>query len=220
MSEIAADLVLDAALMRRWMARLTLSIEAGCDELTRLDAAIGDADHGINMLRGMRAVMAGLEGNGGDVSPAAVLGIVGTRLITGVGGAAGPIYGTAFRAMGEVLEHQPLGIDGVAEMATAGLAGIQRLGAAEPGDKTIVDAWLPAVEALRSTPGSAPLATLEKAEQAARRGMLDTIPLRARKGRASYLGWRSEGHQDPGATSTHMVFASLAAAAAAETGTD
>ena len=213
MSEIAADLVLDAALMRRWMARLTRTIEAGCDELTRLDAAIGDADHGINMLRGMRAVMAGLDGDGHEDSPAAVLGLAGARLITVVGGAAGPIYGTAFRAMSEVLERQPLGIDGVAEMANAGLAAIQRLGAAEPGDKTIVDAWLPAVEALRSTVGSVPLSTLEKAEQAARRGMLDTIPLRARKGRASYLGWRSEGHQDPGATSTHMVFASLAAAA-------
>lgn len=219
MSEIAADLVLDAALMRRWIARLTRTVEAECDELTRLDAAIGDADHGINMLRGMRSALASLEDGDHEDSPAGVLGIVGTRLITGVGGAAGPIYGTAFRAMGEVLEHRSVGVGGIAEMAAAGLAGIQRLGAAEPGDKTIVDAWLPAVEALQSTPRSAPLATLERAEQAARKGMLDTIPLRARKGRASYLGWRSEGHQDPGATSTHMVFASLAAAAAG-TGTD
>lgn len=219
MSEIAADLGLDAALMRRWIARLTRTVEAQCDELTRLDAAIGDADHGINMLRGMRSALASLEDGGREDSPAGVLGIVGTRLITGVGGAAGPIYGTAFRAMGEVLEHHSVGVGGVAEMAAAGLAGIQRLGAAEPGDKTIVDAWLPAVEALQSTPRLAPLATLERAEQAARKGMLDTIPLRARKGRASYLGWRSEGHQDPGATSTHMVFASLAAAAA-DIGTD
>lgn len=214
MSEIAADLELDVALVRRWIVRLAGAVEAGRDELTRLDAAIGDADHGINMMRGMRSVTSTMEAVGEGVSPAELLSIVGTRLVTVVGGAAGPIYGTAFRAVGQALDGREPGMPALASAMTAGLDAIQRLGAAEPGDKTIVDSWLPAARALEdASTGSSSVVGLERAEQAARQGMLDTIPMRARKGRASYLGWRSEGHQDPGATSTHMVFASLAAAA-------
>lgn len=214
MSDISTDVALDVVFFRRWMTELAGAIDMECDELTRLDAAIGDADHGINMRRGMRAVLAALDEPAGDAVPADVLLLVGNSLITEVGGAAGPLYGTAFRTMADALGPRPT-LGGLATAVGAGLDGIQRLGAAESGDKTIVDAWIPAAVALRKAAAShQPLRTaLSKTEQAARLGMLDTIPLRARKGRASYLGWRSEGHQDPGATSTHLLFSSLAASA-------
>lgn len=214
MSDIATDVTLDVVFFRRWMTGLAEAVAAGCDELTRLDAAIGDADHGINMRRGTKAVVEALAEPAAAPHPGAVLHLAGNRLVTVVGGAAGPIYGTAFRAMGEVLGDSPLvGLGQLTSALGAGLDGIQRLGAAEPGDKTIVDAWHPAVLALGAG-GEGPLRTaLGDAERAAHAGMLATVPMRARKGRASYLGWRSEGHQDPGATSTRLLFASLLTAA-------
>lgn len=214
MTDSATDVALDVAFFRRWMTELSAAVESGCEELTRLDAAIGDADHGINMLRGMRAVVTAIETDGQADSPARILNLAGSRLVTAVGGAAGPLYGTAFRSMAASLDGRvrPALAD-VRQALAAGLEGIQRLGAAEPGDKTIVDAWLPAVAALEEVQAGPILPALVGAERAAERGMVATTPLRARKGRASYLGWRSEGHQDPGATSARMIFASLLAAA-------
>lgn len=211
MPDSAADLALNVTFFRSWITELRDVIDAQCEELTRLDAAIGDADHGVNMLRGMQAVVAALDGK--VPTPADVLSTAGTRLVAVVGGAAGPLYGTAFRSMAASLE----GVTSptMADLATAleaGLAGIQQLGAAQVGDKTIVDAWVPAVDALKRT-SDGPQQAFWSAAAAARKGMVSTVPMRARKGRASYLGWRSEGHQDPGATSTALLFESLAAAA-------
>jgi dihydroxyacetone kinase-like protein len=186
----AVDVVLDVGFFHDWMGRLARSIEENCDELTRLDAAIGDADHGINMLRVFR--------------------VTGSRLVAVVGGAAGPLYGSAFRAAAEALGPKPeITVPELARALRAGVKAVQRIGAAEPGDKTMVDAWLPAVEALESAASGSVRSAAAAAEAAAREGMLATIPMRARKGRASYLGWRSEGHQDPGATSTRLLFAAL-----------
>lgn len=221
MSGTAVDVALDVGFFRRWVSGLAEAVEEGCDELTRLDAAIGDADHGINMVRGMRAAVAALESSErGEVeTPAAVLRLTGSRLIGVVGGASGPLYGTAFRSMGEALGSEPcVTITDLVASVRAALAGIQHIGAAEAGDKTMVDAWLPAVSALEEPVNGSVRARLAQAEQAAREGMISTIPMRAHKGRASYLGWRSEGHQDPGATSTHLLFASLVAAWAQDTG--
>lgn len=211
MSEAATGVGLDVTFFHRWMTELKSAVESGCDELTRLDAAIGDADHGINMLRGMQAVEAALQDAQPFTDPGAVLDLAGARLITVVGGAAGPLYGTAFREMGAALDPVP-DVTNLAQAVMAGLDGIRRLGAAEPGDKTMVDAWMPAAIALGEA-GDVDLGSaVELAEAAARAGMLATVPLRARKGRASYLGWRSEGHRDPGASSTYMIFTALSAA--------
>lgn len=220
MSDIAIGVQFDVAFFRRWIEELAGAVRAGCDELTRLDAAIGDADHGVNMRRGLEAVMDAVRGFSGT-RPGPLLHLVGTRLITVVGGAAGPIYGTAFRSMAESVDGaDALDLARLTAALEAGLAGIQLIGAAEPGEKTIVDAWHPAVVALRESRGLSIRTALMAAEEGARQGMVDTIPLRATKGRASYLGWRSEGHQDPGATSTYYLFAGLAAAAREGLGAD
>lgn len=205
----AVDVVLDVGFFHDWMGRLARSIEENCDELTRLDAAIGDADHGINMLRGMRAAIEALSSEA-PKDPAGVFRVTGSRLVAVVGGAAGPLYGSAFRAAAEALGPKPeITLPELARALRAGVKAVQRIGAAEPGDKTMVDAWLPAVEALESAASGSVRSAAAAAEAAAREGMLATIPMRARKGRASYLGWRSEGHQDPGATSTRLLFAAL-----------
>lgn len=208
------DVALDVLYFRRWMTELARTVGEGSDELTRLDAAIGDADHGINMQRGMAAAIGALREADTLDDPGEVLRLVGNRLVSVVGGASGPIYGTAFRTMGTSLGPR-VTLNDLAIAITAALEAVQRLGAAQPGDKTMVDAWAPAAAALRAAAEDrVPLpAALTLAELAAHEGMTATIPMRARKGRASYLGWRSEGHQDPGATSTHMIFATMAAAA-------
>lgn len=193
--------------------RFALVIEDAKDELTELDAAIGDADHGENMARGMRAVMTKLDEE--DLStPADVLQAVATTLISTVGGAAGPLYGTAFlRGSVAVKEHVELDASAVVDLLTAGRDGIVARGKAEPGDKTMVDAWTPAVDAARKAneEGGDVRAVLAAAADAADQGVQDTIPLVARKGRASYLGERSAGHQDPGATSSAMLLRAFAA---------
>ncbi|HLT96307.1 MAG TPA: dihydroxyacetone kinase subunit DhaL [Acidimicrobiia bacterium] len=210
MSRIAAVVTLDVGFARRWVSALAGAIEENCDALTRLDAAIGDADHGINMLRGMNAAVALLDSDSSPDEPAQILEMVGNRLVAVVGGAAGPLYGSAFRAMAAATAGKTaLTPEDLIEALAAGLESIQRMGAAVPGDKTIVDSWWPAVRALRERSHTSLLAGLTAAEAAAREGMASTIPMRARKGRASYLGWRSEGHQDPGATSAHLVFSTL-----------
>ncbi|MFJ8046316.1 dihydroxyacetone kinase subunit DhaL [Kitasatospora sp. NPDC096147] len=191
---------MDTVLALAWLRAAATAVEQHEKELTELDAAIGDGDHGANLRRGFAAVLPAVEGLD---SPGAVLGTAGTTLISKVGGASGPLYGKALRAMGAALTAgSPF-----ADALDAALAALRKLGGAAPGDKTMVDAWAPAVAAYRSTGSYA------AAAEAAAQGALATVPLQARKGRASYLGPRSTGHQDPGATSTALLFRALADAA-------
>ena len=203
----------DTDLARAWVAELAAAVASERDHLTSLDAAIGDADHGVNMHRGFTAVTARLDGaDPPPATPGAVLILVGRTLISTVGGAAGPLYGTAFREMGKSLGDASPADDGAFVAAVrAGLDGVRRLGAAVEGDKTLVDAYAPALAALEEAVRTGhPLATAVKsAAHAADDGARATVPLEARKGRASYLGARSIGHQDPGAASTALLFAAL-----------
>ncbi|WP_158888313.1 dihydroxyacetone kinase subunit DhaL [Amycolatopsis anabasis] len=184
------------------------------DELVELDRAIGDADHGENLNRGFTAVVSTLD-SGEPETPGAVLKAAATTLISKVGGAAGPLYGTAFlraaTAVGDASE-----LDGAAVVAAlrAGLAGVQARGKAVEGDATMVDALLPAVAAAEEAGGD-PAAVLAAAAAAAEKGAESTVPLVARKGRASYLGERSAGHLDPGARSTALILRAFADAAGA-----
>jgi dihydroxyacetone kinase-like protein len=202
---------LDGAVVRRWVEEWAALVESNRDFLTQLDAAIGDADHGVNMHRGTSAAVATLRTMGG-ATPGTALEEVGTTIVYRVGGAAGPLYGSGFRQAGAALEDRPLDAEGLLAALRGGLEAIQQLGAAEPGDKTIVDAWGPAVEAfeedLRAGGDAGSAATA--AAKAAGDGVQATIPMQARKGRASYLGARSVGHQDPGATSAALLFEALA----------
>jgi dihydroxyacetone kinase phosphoprotein-dependent L subunit len=199
----------DAALIRAWVAEMAAAVAAERDHLTSLDAAIGDADHGVNLDRGFAAVTSRLAEPAGAAlgSPGAVCALVGRTLISTVGGASGPLYGTVFREIGKSL-GDAAGPDDVAFVAAlqAALAGVQRLGAAQPGDKTMVDAYAPALAALDEAVGAG---QVTGAAHAADDGARATVALEARKGRASYLGARSVGHQDPGATSTALLFAAL-----------
>lgn len=198
-----------------WLRAFAASVAEHRDELTRLDAAIGDADHGVNMDRGMQAVVAKLDAGDPSAAPGPLLKTAGMTLVSTVGGAAGPLYGTFFLDMGKAAgERAELGVSDWAGAVEAGVAGVQRRGKAEAGDKTMLDALLPAAAALRAAAGSgAPLpAALGAAATAAEEGMRATVPLVARKGRASYLGERSAGHQDPGATSSWLLLVASARA--------
>jgi phosphoenolpyruvate---glycerone phosphotransferase subunit DhaL len=203
--------VVDAELARRWIVEAASRIEEQRDFLTQLDAAIGDADHGVNMQRGFAAAVATMlsspEGSAGSL-----LHDVGTTLVYRVGGAAGPLFGTGFRRIGATLSEaaRPDG-EVLLSGLRAGLEGIQALGAAAPGDKTMVDAWEPAVSAFERTlhAGGTTDQAARNAAEAANAGVEATLPMQARKGRASYLGSRSIGHQDPGATSTALIFGAL-----------
>jgi dihydroxyacetone kinase-like protein len=180
-------------------------------ELIQLDRAIGDGDHGENMDRGFQAVLAALEASTPD-SPAAVLKLVATTLVSKVGGAAGPLYGTAFlRASTAVKDRAELGPADVVAALTAALGGVVARGKAEPGDKTMVDALDPAVRAAK---GGTAAEVLSAAADAAAAGADATVPLVARKGRASYLGERSADHMDPGARSTALLLRAFAEVAA------
>lgn len=180
-------------------------------ELIQLDRAIGDGDHGENMDRGFKAVIAALDANPPD-TPAAVLKLVATTLISKVGGAAGPLYGTAFlRASAAVKDRGELTPADLGEALSAALGGIVARGKAELGDKTMVDALDPAVKAAK---GDTAAELLAAAAAAAEAGADATIPIVARKGRASYLGERSAGHLDPGARSTSLLLRAFAEAAA------
>jgi dihydroxyacetone kinase-like protein len=189
------------------------------DYLTHLDAAIGDADHGLNMDRGFSAALEKVRGADGR-PPGELLEVVGTTLVLSVGGAAGPLYGSAIRQMGRSLETPTFDAEGLLVLMRAALEEIQRLGAAQVGDKTIVDALSPAIEGLERglRSGDDLLAAVKRARTAAEEGMRSTAMLQARKGRASYLGPRSVGHQDPGATSTAMLIAALERAAEGQVG--
>jgi dihydroxyacetone kinase-like protein len=203
--------VLDIALLTSWIERTAAVLEREKAYLTELDAPIGDSDHGMNMARGFTAANAKLGATPpGDVG--ALFKTVGMALISTVGGAAGPLYGTLFVQAGvKSAGKASLDLAGWRDCLAAGLAGIVQRGKAQPGDKTMVDALTPAVAALD---GSGLSAALAASAEAAEQGMKATIPLVARKGRASYLGERSAGHQDPGATSSWMLLKALAETAA------
>jgi dihydroxyacetone kinase-like protein len=199
-----------------WMRRFAAEMAENRAYLSRLDGDIGDGDHGTNMDRGMKKVLERLEGADSD-DIGATLKAVGMALVSSVGGAAGPLYGTFFMQMGQATAgRSDLDVAALAEALDAGVKGVQKRGKAEPGDKTMVDALLPAVDALQeaSQQGGDVGEALKRAAEAAREGMESTVPMVARKGRASYLGERSAGHQDPGATSTHLLLKSAAEAVA------
>jgi dihydroxyacetone kinase-like protein len=201
-----ADVVITAEQIIRYLRRLNEEIAAHRDELTRLDAAIGDADHGTNLHRGFTAVMEKLPSLAGkDVGT--ILKTTGLTLVSTVGGASGPLYGTGFMRAGMTLaNHYEIDRHALAAAWGAALEGIQARGRAQRGEKTMVDALVPAVDALRQAGTDDDLITaLRAAVAAAEEGMLATIPMQATKGRASYLGDRSVGHQDPGATSAHLM---------------
>jgi phosphoenolpyruvate---glycerone phosphotransferase subunit DhaL len=197
-----------------WVRTFAAEVGANKEYLTQLDAAIGDADHGINMNRGMSAVVGKLDEAAGDQDIGALLKTVGMTLVSTVGGAGGPLYGTLFLQMGTAAAGKSeLGPDDWAAALEAGIKGVEARGKAEPGDKTMLDALLPGLEALRSSldGGASFEDALTASAEAAGQGMRDTIPLVAKKGRASYLGERSAGHQDPGATSSTMLLETAAA---------
>ena len=200
---------MNTAVFRAWIISAAEVIEANRDHLTQLDAAIGDADHGINLARGFAAVTAAIDGAS---SPGAVLTVTGSTLISKVGGASGPLYGVAFRRAGKALGTAPeADLPALGRALEAALAGVQQLGAAREGDKTMVDALAPATRAFgKAIADGAPAAdALSALAAAAEAGAAATVSMQARKGRASYLGPRSVGHEDPGAASTALILAAL-----------
>jgi phosphoenolpyruvate---glycerone phosphotransferase subunit DhaL len=195
-----------------WVRRTAEVIEENAAALTRLDAAIGDGDHGTNMARGFRAVLQRLEGLS-DKDFSSVFRAVSMALIGKVGGAAGPLYGSFYLGMGKQLgASEEAGDAELAAALRAGYDGVVARGRAQVGDKTMLDAWDPALRALDEAIGEGVELgpALDRAAAAAEEGVKATIPLIARKGRASYLGERSRNHQDPGATSSHLIIQALA----------
>jgi phosphoenolpyruvate---glycerone phosphotransferase subunit DhaL len=206
------SVAIDQASVQRWIELFAQAVAEHRQELIKLDTAIGDGDHGTNMDRGMQKAVEKLHAEP-QPDPGAVLKNVAMTLISTVGGAAGPLYGTLFLQLGGGLTDHPEGdLKAYAAAWRRALDGVQARGKAQAGDKTMLDALIPAVEALEQA--SELDAGLRAAADAAREGMLATTPLVARKGRASYLAERSAGHQDPGATSTHYLFESAAEALA------
>ena len=203
---ISRDAVLD------WIKAYAAAIAADKDALTQLDAQIGDGDHGANMHRGFQAVLAKLPGVA-DKDIGSIFKTVGMTLVSTVGGAGGPLYGTFFMQLGTATSGKmEMTLADWSAALQAGVDGVVMRGKANPGDKTMVDALLPAAAALKAAAanGAALPSALRMAEQAGREGMVATIPLVARKGRASYLGERSAGHQDPGATSSYLLLRTAA----------
>jgi phosphoenolpyruvate---glycerone phosphotransferase subunit DhaL len=196
----------------RWIRTFAADIAANKEYLTQLDAAIGDGDHGINMHRGMTAVVGKVDGLPGE-DIGALLKTVGMTLVSTVGGAGGPLYGTLFLQMGTATSgKEELAPDDWAAALGAAIDGVQTRGKAEPGDKTMIDALVPGREALEAAlaGGASFQDALRRSAEAAEQGMRETIPLVAKKGRASYLGERSAGHQDPGATSSQLLLKTAA----------
>ena len=205
----------DAAWALRWIETSAATVAEHRDYLVDLDRAIGDGDHGENMDRGFRAAVAALH-EGQPDSVADILKMVAKTLMSTVGGAAGPLYGTAFLRASKAAGGANLDGEGVAALIEGALDGIQARGKATTGEKTMVDAWSPALDAARETAqaGGDALVVLEAAAAAAEAGAAATEPMRATKGRASYLGERSIGHLDPGAVSTSLILRAAARAAA------
>ena len=205
---------LDAAWARRWIELAAADVAEQRDYLVDLDRAIGDVDHGENMDRGFKAAVEAL-GQAQPASVSEVLKTVAKTLMSTVGGAAGPLYGTAFLRASKAAGDGELDGAGVAAVIAGALDGIQARGKATTGEKTMVDAWTPALEAARAAAesGGDPAAVLEAAATAAEAGAAATEPMRATKGRASYLGERSIGHLDPGAVSTSLILRAAVRAA-------
>ena len=205
---------LDAAWARRWIELAAADVAQQRDYLVDLDRAIGDGDHGENMDRGFKAALEAL-GQAQPASVAEVLKTVAKTLMSTVGGAAGPLYGTAFLRASKAAGDGELDAAGVAAIIEGALGGIQARGKATTGEKTMVDAWTPALDAARAAAesGADAVATLQAAATAAEAGAAATEPLRATKGRASYLGERSIGHLDPGAVSTSLILRAAVRAA-------
>ncbi|WP_371530797.1 dihydroxyacetone kinase subunit DhaL [Streptomyces sp. NBC_01283] len=202
--------MLDAAFFRQWLTSAAALVDQEAQRLTELDSPIGDADHGSNLQRGFAAVVTTLEKDG-PATPGAVLTLAGRQLISTVGGASGPLYGTLLRRTGKALGGAAeVSEQEFADALRTGVDAVSALGGAAPGDKTMLDALVPAVDALAES--------FDAARAAAGEGALATTPLQARKGRASYLGERSIGHQDPGATSSALLFDALAQTAEARRG--
>ncbi len=223
---------MDAEVFRAWIMRAAEVIEANRDHLTQLDAAIGDADHGINLARGFSAVVDALDAldafdtldaldaedqrAAAPMTPGKILILTGNTIISKVGGAAGPLYGTAFRRAGKSLGNAAdVDLPALSAALDAALAGVQKLGAAVEGDKTMVDALAAANRAFSKAiaEGASPDEALSVLVEAASSGAVATIPMQALKGRASYLGPRSVGHEDPGAASTALILGALRDAA-------
>jgi dihydroxyacetone kinase-like protein len=209
---VIAGAAVRTSTIHAWMTLVAESVKDRRDYLTQLDAAIGDGDHGVNMDRGFDAVGKALAAQNGAIPPGKLLTLAGKTLVSTVGGASGPLWGTAFRRAGRALgDAEEFGGEDLLAALRAALDGVVELGAAQPGDKTMVDALGPAVDALATAlDAGEPLENgLAAATEAAEEGARATVPLQARKGRASYLGERSIGHQDPGATSAALVMAAL-----------
>jgi dihydroxyacetone kinase-like protein len=206
----------DTSALTAWIREFARLVGEHKQLLTELDSAIGDADHGVNMDRGMTAVVTALETESPG-RPSELFKRTGMTLVSTVGGASGPLYGTAFLRMSATAgDAEQLDGSDVAKLLRAALEGVSARGKAVPGDKTMVDALTPAVEALEAAVSDGqPLSeALDAAVRAAEEGRAATIPMVARKGRASYLGDRSAGHQDPGATSVTLLLAAAARALA------
>lgn len=190
----------DSAFITEWLRASTEAVRAEADRLTELDSAIGDADHGTNMRRGFTAVVTTLEAEA-QTTPGAVLLVAGRTLVSTVGGASGPLFGTLLRRAGKVLgDAERVTDEQLKDALETGVNAVAQLGGAALGDKTMLDALLPAV---------AELPNYAAAARAAEEGSRATIPLRAHKGRASYLGERSVGHEDPGAASAALLLGAL-----------
>ena len=195
-----------------YLHRMADVLRENKEYLTDLDSAIGDADHGINMDRGFQAILKKLPGLE-DKDVGTILKTAGMALVSTVGGAAGPLYGTALMQAGMALAgKRELQANDLSAALEAALKGVMMRGKSKPGEKTMIDAITPAVVAMRKAleNGAGLQDTLEQAAAAAEQGMKDTIPMLALKGRASYLGERSIGHQDPGATSSYLLIRTMA----------
>jgi dihydroxyacetone kinase-like protein len=209
----------NADTVERWLRDAAASLKESRDYLTQLDAAIGDADHGTNMDRGFTAVLEKLDAADAPTAPGRMLTAAGGTLVSTVGGASGPLWGTALRRAGRALgDTEEFEAEQLAVALQAALDGVVELGAAREGEKTMVDSLSPAVRALQEalSNGGSISDAVAAARTAGEEGMRATVPLQATKGRASYLGERSIGHQDPGATSTALILAALERSVAAE----
>jgi dihydroxyacetone kinase-like protein len=195
----------------KWLENTAAVLNENKDYLIQLDSPIGDADHGINMDRGFNKVLEKLP-SVADKDIGNILHTTGMALISSVGGASGPLYGTFFMRSGTALmSKEELSNEDLFTLFQAGVDGIVQRGRAQLGDKTMFDAWSPALQALSGSlaNGNNTIAALRLAVAAAEQGMKETTPLQAKKGRASYLGERSIGHQDPGATSSYLILKTL-----------
>lgn len=195
------------------LRKMNAIVNEKCEYLTDLDSAIGDADHGTNMSRGMASAIEKIDGKRYE-DFSSLFRDVAMTIMSAVGGSAGPLYGMFFMKLGLILKDKSeASVDDMAQAMDEGVRGIMELGKSQPGDKTMIDALYPAVEALRENAGNGQAVAWEAAARAAETGMKSTIPMLSHRGRSSYLGERSIGHQDPGATSSYYMIDSFRAAA-------